>query len=136
MPSSCSDLVLPVLPPQEWKEIFLALLMWLNEHSLDHWDLHFAVSFYSWDRKFFLVDRESGIYATSAYYFAHMTAGELWQGCFVIATSLLLLFKPGIHEMAFPRSDGISTCHSSMAACITGLLYADAYCRRLHPQLS
>ena len=34
------------------------------------------VSFYSWDRKFFLADRESGIYATSAYYVAHMCASE------------------------------------------------------------
>ena len=34
------------------------------------------VSFYSWDRKFFLADRESGIYATSAYYVAHMCASK------------------------------------------------------------
>ena len=34
------------------------------------------VSFYSWDRKFFLADRESGIYSTSAYYVAHTCASE------------------------------------------------------------
>ena len=34
------------------------------------------VSFYSWDRKFFLADRESGIYAISAYYVAHMCASK------------------------------------------------------------
>ena len=35
------------------------------------------VSFYSWDRKFFLADRVSGTYATSAYFTAHMLAGKL-----------------------------------------------------------
>ena len=34
------------------------------------------VSFYSWDRKFFLADRVSGTYATSAYFTAHMLAGK------------------------------------------------------------
>ena len=37
------------------------------------------VSFYSWDRKFFLADRVSGTYATSAYFTAHMLAGKLFQ---------------------------------------------------------
>ena len=36
------------------------------------------VSFYSWDRKFFLADRVSGTYATSAYFTAHMLAGKLF----------------------------------------------------------
>ena len=34
------------------------------------------MSFYVWDRTFFLSDRASGLYATSAYYAAHMTASE------------------------------------------------------------
>ena len=37
------------------------------------------VSFYSWDRKFFLADRVSGTYSTSAYFTAHMLAGELFK---------------------------------------------------------
>ena len=50
--------------------------------------------------------------------------------------ALLFLFKPDIHEMAFPRSHEISFCHLSMVACITGVGCADAYCPRLHHQLS
>ncbi len=34
------------------------------------------MSFYVWDRTFFLSDRASGLYSTSAYYAAHMTASE------------------------------------------------------------
>ena len=34
------------------------------------------MSFYVWDRTFFLSDRAGGLYATSAYYAAHMTASE------------------------------------------------------------
>ena len=37
------------------------------------------MSFYVWDRKFLLNDRASGLYATSAYYAAHMAASKtLW----------------------------------------------------------
>ena len=61
------------------------------------------MSFYSWDRKFFLVDRESGIYATSAYYFAHMTAGERCPGCFVVAT--LCFFSSSQAFMRWPSQD-------------------------------
>ena len=46
------------------------------------------MSFYVWDRKFFLSDRASGLYATSAYYAAHMAASKpfsklyaLHRGC-------------------------------------------------------
>lgn len=34
------------------------------------------MSFYVWDRKFFLGDRASDLYSTSAYYMAHMAASE------------------------------------------------------------
>jgi hypothetical protein len=34
------------------------------------------MSFYVWDRKFFLSDRASDLYSTSAYYLAHMAASE------------------------------------------------------------
>ena len=34
------------------------------------------MSFYVWDRKFFLSDRASGLYSTSAYYAAHMAASK------------------------------------------------------------
>jgi hypothetical protein len=34
------------------------------------------MSFYVWDRKFFLSDRASDLYSTSAYYMAHMAASE------------------------------------------------------------
>ena len=34
------------------------------------------MSFYVWDRKFFLSDRASDLYSTSAYYMAHMAGSE------------------------------------------------------------
>ena len=58
------------------------------------------VSFYSWDRKFFLADRVSGTYATSAYFTAHMLAGKLFlrgtAHCLLLVamTSALLTHGP------------------------------------------
>ena len=52
------------------------------------------VSFYSWDRKFFLADRESGIYATSAYYVAHMCASELCLATVTRVRCLCIIATP------------------------------------------
>ena len=59
------------------------------------------VSFYSWDRKFFLADRESGIYATSAYYVAHMCASESRLTDNPVSGALTLMLTCGPYGAAF-----------------------------------
>ena len=60
------------------------------------------VSFYSWDRKFFLADRVSGTYATSAYFTAHMLAGKLFSsGAFCLAPLCMMTSCSPCHAAVF-----------------------------------
>ena len=69
------------------------------------------VSFYSWDRKFFLADRVSGTYATSAYFTAHMLAGKLLLEC-------CTLFCPSLYRQ-LPSCQMAFLCDFTLDNCLT-----------------
>ena len=76
------------------------------------------VSFYSWDRKFFLADRVSGTYAASAYFTAHMLAGKLFSSGAFCSPLCMMTAAP------LPRC---LLCDSTLVNCLAGTYATSVY---------